>query len=132
MLILALLALVSPAEATFPGKNGEIAFTRINEWENGEIWTMNPDGSALTKLTDATSFANDVGGDGGPSWSPDGERIMFGRSTGYQERDGLFVMNADGSNQARIGTLPATAEWPGGPAARRSRSANASTTATSI
>ena len=117
MLILALLALASPAEATFPGKNGKIAFTRINEWENGEIWTMNPDGSALTKLTDATSFANDVGGDGGPSWSPDGERIMFGRSTGYQERDGLFVMNADGSNQARIGDAAgySGAAWrPGG------------------
>jgi hypothetical protein len=32
-----------PAHATFPGKNGRIAFV-----QDGEIFTMNPDGSGVT------------------------------------------------------------------------------------
>ena len=103
MLLFAMLAIAAPAQATFPGKNGKIAFTRIQEHENGEIWSMDPDGSALTKLTDATGFENDFGGDVAPKWSPDGKRILFGRSSGLPGRDGLLIMDADGSNQARIG-----------------------------
>jgi TolB protein len=104
MLLFTMLALATPAQATFPGKNGKIAFTRIQEHENGEIWTINPDGTGLTKLTDATGFENDFGGDVGPQWSPDGNQILFGRSSGLPGQDGLLVMDADGSNQTRIAT----------------------------
>ena len=102
VLLFAMLAIAAPAQATFPGKNGKIAFTRIQEHENGEIWTINPDGTGLTKLTDATGYENDFGGDVAPTWSPDGKRLLFGRNSGDPAQDGLVVMSADGSNQTRI------------------------------
>jgi Tol biopolymer transport system component len=110
-LVLAALAVAAPAQATFPGKNGKIAFARINEHENGEIWTIGPDGSALEKLTDARGFENDFGGDGGPQWSPDGKRILFGRSSGDPRKDGLLIMDADGGNQTKIAEALVGARW---------------------
>jgi Tol biopolymer transport system component len=61
--------------------NGKIAFNR-----DGDIFTMNADGSDLKQLA--------FGGAGGALWSPDGTKIAFGRSTGQ-----ICVMDADGSNQ---------------------------------
>src|SRR3712207_5196164 len=55
-----------PAEAAFPGTNGYIAFGK-----SGEIYRMNADGSEPTQLTDAP------GSDNSPSWSADGEHILF-------------------------------------------------------
>jgi Tol biopolymer transport system component len=69
--------------------NGKIAFTR-----SGEIFLMNPDGSDQVNLT------NNPAGDGAPSWSPDGRKIVFTSS-----RDGnseIYTMNADGSNVVRL------------------------------
>ncbi|MFL6255544.1 MAG: hypothetical protein ACJ74T_11070, partial [Pyrinomonadaceae bacterium] len=59
-----------------------------------EIYIMNADGTAQTRLT------NNVASDLAPSWSPDGSKILF-----TTHRDGapaLYTMNADGSNQARL------------------------------
>jgi Tol biopolymer transport system component len=65
---------------------------------NYEIYTMNPDGSEQTRLTE--NPANDVR----PCWSPDGTRIVFG-----SERDGneeIYIMNSDGSNETRLTENP--------------------------
>ena len=59
-----------------------------------DIFTMNPDGSIMTNLTDTPGW------DRAPSWSPSGERIVF-----QSNRDGnlqIYVMDADGSNQENI------------------------------
>lgn len=62
--------LAAPAEAV---SNGDlIVFTR-----GGDLWTMSPEGTALTQLT-ATSEVEDV-----PSWSADGASVRFVRSTGW-------------------------------------------------
>jgi alpha-tubulin suppressor-like RCC1 family protein/sugar lactone lactonase YvrE len=65
----------------------------------GDIYVMNPDGTA-TRLTDDATW------DGQPSWSPDGSRLTF-----YSNRDGhseIYAMMADGSAQTRVTN---TASW---------------------
>jgi TolB protein len=71
----------------------KIAFysTRDNDWE---IYSINTDGSRLTRLT------YNPGYDGEPSWSSDGTRIAFS-----SDRDGdseIFVMDSDGSNVTQV------------------------------
>ena len=47
-------AVTSGAHAAFPGGNGKIAFTR-----GGEIYTMNPYGSAQTNISNNTTANRD-------------------------------------------------------------------------
>jgi hypothetical protein len=70
---------------------------------NWEIYTMNADGSGVSRLT------NNSAGDISPTWSPDGTKIAFGSN-----RDGggidpvgqpiaeIYRMNADGTGQTRL------------------------------
>ncbi|HJQ34621.1 MAG TPA: S8 family serine peptidase [Pyrinomonadaceae bacterium] len=61
---------------------------------DAEIYTMNVDGTGVTRLT----FSS--GADFSPEWSPDGRQLVF-----QSQRDGndeIYVMNVDGSAQARL------------------------------
>jgi TolB protein len=89
LLVLALLALPAPAQAVVPGANGRIAFDSDHDGAS-DIYTVEPDGSGIQRLTTAKAFEDD------PSWSPDGTRIAYVRG---QE---IWVMNADGSGQQRV------------------------------
>ena len=79
-----------PAHATFPGKNGRIAFI-----QDGEVFTMNPDSTSLAQLTHLgpDNFA------GWPSWSADGKQIVFNEFPPPNGVAQIWAMNADGSNQ---------------------------------
>ncbi len=97
-----LLTLARPAEATFPGNNGKIAFASDRTTGEGvdnpegdfEIFTMNRDGSGLAQLThnDALDFD--------PEWSQNGEKIAF-QSDRTRFFD-IFVMNAGGTHQINV------------------------------
>lgn len=52
-LLVALLFLAAPAQAAFPGQNGRIAFERgdVPRENVAEIYTVNPDGSDVRRLT---------------------------------------------------------------------------------
>lgn len=78
-----------PAHATFPGKNGRIAFV-----QGPDIYTMNPDGSDVRQLTAFTD-----GGAFWENWSPDGKQIVFSRSAAPDFVAQLWLMNADGTGQ---------------------------------
>ncbi|MBU4484339.1 Tol-Pal system beta propeller repeat protein TolB, partial [bacterium] len=70
---------------------------------NFDIFIMNSDGSYIQRLT------AEVGNNEHPAWSPDGRFITFS-STRDGKGKAIFIMRADGSNQARIsdgnGSLP--------------------------
>src|SRR6266542_4342709 len=125
---LALLA-TPPAEATAPGTNGRIAYSRFADrtFSHADIVSANPDGTGIVKLTstpvgtfdynpdwspDFTMNADGSGirqitfaefpGDLDPSWSPDGTRIAVERFDIPAGRDGLYIMNADGSHPVQV------------------------------
>jgi Tol biopolymer transport system component len=94
-LLVALAAVVvGTASGTFAGENGRIAFTMRTETGNFDIYSMNPDGTAVTQVT------TDPATDRNPRWSPDGERIAFS-----SDRSGdfdIWVVNADGTNPVQV------------------------------
>jgi Tol biopolymer transport system component len=59
----ALVGVEESARAAFPGKNGKIAFTSDRAGDYG-IYTMNPDGTGVSRLTKNSAF------DGAPDWQP--------------------------------------------------------------
>lgn len=87
------------AGATMPGLNGRIAFVYTPDGHGGDIYTASPDGSDVRQLT----FPDEGEFSGDPAWSPDGSKIAF---MGFRDglRKGIFVMNADGSDQTRLTT----------------------------
>jgi TolB protein len=71
-----------------------------------DIYTMNPDGSNVTRLT------NNQVPDFSPSWSPLGDKLVFARrdindQTGAQNSD-VYTMNADGTGQTNITNHPSS------------------------
>jgi Tol biopolymer transport system component len=91
----------SGARAWVPGANGDILYTS-SEGTGGSsgywlgsphVWVIRPDGTNKRQLT--------TGNDAWPSWSPDGQKIVFARQT--PENDSyvwrIFAMNPNGSGQ---------------------------------
>src|ERR1700674_5922553 len=82
------------AHATFPGKNGRIAFGRYDPaigWFR--LYTANPDGTDVQPLTHVASSFSD--------WSADGKRIAFD----FFDDDGneqIATINPDGSDMKAI------------------------------
>ena len=87
--------LLTGMRARFPSwsANGKIVFDTGGG--TSDIFVVNPDGSGLRNLTDASPARNIR-----PDWSPDGQRIAF--TSNRDGNDEIYVMNADGSEQKRV------------------------------
>ena len=100
LLVIALLALASPAHASFPGQNGKIAFYD-NDGSHAGVFVMNSDGSGATPVAD---------GFVGPRWSPDGTRFAAPSTQGGNTD--IWTVNADGTGAIRLTTDPAVDTQP--------------------
>ena len=92
-----------------PG-GSKIAFTSnqaVNgiPWDgNWDVYTMNPDGSGVTNITNSPSY------DFGATWSPDGSKIAFDSDrTGNHE---IFVMDEFGGNLVNLSNNAAAEGHP--------------------
>ena len=77
-------------------------------WSTYEIYVMDADGSNQQNLT------NNPHNDRQPSWSPDGERIVFSanRDWGNPQSIDIYVMDANGGNEQRLTENPSEDEDP--------------------
>ena len=95
---LAVLFTDSQAHASTPGSNGKIIFV-ANTNGSWQIYTINPDGTAMTQLTHlpATLFELWL-----PNFSPDGQRIVFGYGSSAGGLADVCVANADGTGIVQL------------------------------
>jgi len=92
-----LFAVPSVASATFPGRNGRIAFS-----DGSRIWTVRPDGSGGRVVFRAP---RGLRVSGGPVFSPSGHTIAFNTSDANGRGCRLWVMADSGARARRLGPL---------------------------
>jgi Tol biopolymer transport system component len=105
--IVALAVALAPtrAPATFPGSNGRISFNRfIERTESVEIFTAEPNGTDVQKLTSRPHFVSIVS-----DWSPNGQRIAFDSidfEQGHRHISQIYLMNANGAGLRQLTESP--------------------------
>lgn len=93
----------SPTPQLPQTQNRPIAFANNMDGDY-EIYVMNADGTGLQQVTDNTFD------DRSPSWSPDGEKIIFESQNETGDWD-LYIIDIDGSNRTQL-TFNETAQAP--------------------
>jgi WD40 repeat protein len=78
-------------QARWSPDGGRIAFSK-----NGDIFTMNPDGSGAVNLTNSPDITEQE-----PSWSPDGQYIAYSAKQG-EEQWHIFKMPAGGGDATQL------------------------------
>lgn len=76
-------------------KGDLIAFAKSGNGHS-ELYLMRTDGTGQRRLVSCGSSCADGPGDISPSWSPDGQQIVF------QHGNEVFIVNADGSGLRRV------------------------------
>ena len=89
------------AQASFPGKTGRIAF---DDFYTGQLYAVNPDGTALVQLTHEPNGYVATW----PDWSPDGSHLLFVRFNLSNGMGRIWIMRSDGSGQHKL-----TSDTPG-------------------
>ena len=96
-------------------QSDKIAFISSGIDRSSQISVADADGSNQKQLTTTVSpgwwdSGFPRGGNSNPQWTPDGKKIVYVSSE--NEREEIFIMNADGSNQTRLTNAQ---YWDGSP-----------------
>src|SRR5919112_1280352 len=91
----ALSAVSQKAEATFPGKNGRIAYSGY-DGNDYEIYTINSRGEAKRKVT------NNNRDDYSPSYSPDGKKIAYMVYSNAAGRTEIYTIYVGGGGKSKL------------------------------
>jgi Tol biopolymer transport system component len=78
--------------------DGSIAFMRPGEIGEFDIWSVQPNGSGLRRLTQSPSNRSDYN----PDWSPDGSSVLFERRNLEEGGDDLHIVQADGTGLRQV------------------------------
>jgi Tol biopolymer transport system component len=99
LLALALLAVTSPAVATFPGRNGQLAFYAYSVSEESSDFVIDGTWVGIAKLPGGPRhiFARGLS----PAFSPDGGRLAYAKYSNYLRPVGIWLTRPD-------------CRWPGG------------------
>ena len=103
--IAAALSVAAPAWASFPGDNGRIVFESNRHGGPSELYSTNPDGTDVRRLT-WNAVADRLA-----RFSPDGSRIVFTQAVAGNDHD-IWIMNADGSGERQLTSGSARDEAP--------------------
>jgi TolB protein len=79
----------------------KLAFTSDQDEGNYDIYVKELTSGRVTQITKDQEWISDRR----PSWSPDGDKIVF------DDTNDIWMMDADGSNRTRLTDTPAVHEW---------------------
>ena len=80
--------------------------TRIAFARDGDVWTMNADGTDPRNLTNTPNVW-----ESGPAWSPDGKRVLFARQDSGGGCQGLATVPANGGKAKAVPKTAGTCLW---------------------
>src|SRR5215210_6145121 len=95
LLLIMVVVEARPAEATFPGKPGKIAY-QGNDGQDPEIYTINSGGGGKVQLTDNST------GDYEPSYSPSGKKIVYSSLDAPNGDYEIYTINAGGGGKVQL------------------------------
>jgi len=99
--------LISGGVNTYPALSPDgkkIAFRRMIETTNSEIFVANSDGTGALNITNSPAF------DGWPAWSPRGTKIAF--ATNRAGNHEIYIMNPDGTGVRKVASSEGRATAP--------------------
>jgi Tol biopolymer transport system component len=115
-----LVAAERAAEASFPGGNGLLAYSRFSPSPGSQstIWLVDPRSGRerqLTRMPRRCSGPDPLWDDVDPSFSPSGRFVVYAHSDTCDPRtaDGGYVIRADGRNRRRIPIPAGELAFPG-------------------
>jgi hypothetical protein len=95
LLLIMVVVEAGPAEATFPGKAGKIAYQGY-DGNDAEIYTIKSGGGGKVQLTDNST------GDYEPSYSPSGKKIVYSSKDAPNGDYEIYTINAGGGGKVQL------------------------------
>src|SRR5215203_5574141 len=96
VLLIMVVVEASPAEATFPGNPGKIAYQGREGTGDYEIYTNKSGGGGKFNVTDNST------GDYAPSYSPSGKKIVYSGEDGPNGDTDIYTINPGGGSKFNV------------------------------